>query len=189
MPHALCALRVPDCMQNKGLIIIFTGDGKGKTSAALGTALRAWGHRMYVSVVQFIKNDANTGEAMAAERLAPLLELVTAGRGFVTNGGRVPLADHQKAAEEALALARQRMRSGSWDVLILDEINNAVKLGLLDISAVLDFVKSKPEKLHLILTGRDAHPDLIAAADVVTEMRDVKHPYNNGTPARRGIDF
>jgi cob(I)alamin adenosyltransferase len=174
------------------LVIVFTGDGKGKTSAAMGVALRAVGHRMYVSVVQFIKSRSSStaGEARAAERLAPELEFVSLGRGFVSCcGDTTPLAEHKKTAAEAMQHARQRMFSGAWDVLILDEINTAAALGLVDIADVLTLVRSKPPKLHLILTGRDAHPDLITVADLVTEMRSVKHPYENGIPARKGIDF
>jgi cob(I)alamin adenosyltransferase len=145
---------------------------------------------MYVSIVQFIKSPTATGETLAAERLAPELEFVSLGRGFVKGQeDRVPLSDHRTAAEEALVHARQRMISGSWDILILDEINNAVHLGLLDIKDVLDLVRSKPRDLHVILTGRDAHPDLIAAADMVTEMRVIKHPYDCGVPAQKGIDY
>ncbi|HEX9019656.1 MAG TPA: cob(I)yrinic acid a,c-diamide adenosyltransferase [Nitrospirota bacterium] len=174
----------------KGLVIIFTGDGKGKSSAALGVALRALGHKMFVSLVQFIKSPSEAGEARAAERFAPQLEFLSQGKGFVTGPqNRLPLSRHREAAEKALALARQRALSGSWDLLILDEINNAVHLGLLDVKDVLDLVRNKPPKLHMILTGRDAHPDLIAAADLVTEMRVVKHPYDAGVPAQKGIDY
>jgi len=177
-------------MRQKGLVIVFTGEGKGKTSAALGIAIRACGHKMYVSMVQFIKSPSNTGEAAAAERLAPEFEFIPMGRGFVINSKTgVPLSEHERAAEDALLLACQRAQSGSWDVLILDEINNAVKLGLLKIKDVVELVRNKPEKLHLILTGRDAHPDIIALADMVTEMRCVKHPYDGGIPAQKGIDF
>jgi len=179
-----------DLMQNDGLVIVFTGDGKGKTSAALGVALRAVGHRMYVSVVQFLKGSMATGEARVAERLTPELEFVSLGRGFVNCcGSTTPLAEHRKAAEEALTHARQRMLSGAWDVLILDEINTAVTLGLVDIAEVLALVREKPAKLNLILTGRNVHPDLVALADMVTEMRSIKHPYDSGLPARKGIDF
>jgi cob(I)alamin adenosyltransferase len=175
---------------DKGLVIIFTGDGKGKSSAALGVALRASGHKMYVSVVQFIKGPSAVGEARALERLVPEVEFVSLGRGFVNCcGDNKPFEDHKQAAEEALAAARQRVRSGSWDVVVLDEINNAVDLGLVRLADVLDLVRSKPPKLHLVLTGRNAHPDLIAAADMVTEMRDVKHPFARGIGAQRGIDF
>jgi cob(I)alamin adenosyltransferase len=174
----------------KGLVIIFTGDGKGKTSAALGMALRASGHRMYVSLVQFIKSGSPTGESRAAERLAPEFEFVSLGRGFVNCcGSTLPLADHKMAAAEALAAARQRMQSGGWDLIILDEINTAVSLGLVEIGDVLDLIRSKPARLHVVLTGRDAHPDLIAIADMVTEMRSLKHPYERGIAARKGIDF
>ncbi len=174
----------------KGLVIVFTGNGKGKSSAALGITLRAFGHKMYVSFVQFIKSPSDTGEARAAERLAPEIEFVSMGKGFVNCCGDInPLDKHKKAAAEALAAARQRIHSASWDIVVLDEINNAVALGLVDIRDVLDLVRSKPPELHVILTGRDAHPDLITAADLVTEMRDIKHPYESGVPAQKGIDY
>jgi cob(I)alamin adenosyltransferase len=174
----------------KGLVIVFTGDGKGKSSAALGITLRAFGHKMYVSFVQFIKSGSDTGESRAVERLAPEVEFVSLGKGFVNCcGNTAPLDEHKKAAAEALTAARQRIHSASWDIVVLDEVNIAVKLGLVDIRDVLDLVRSKPPELHLILTGRDAHPDLIAAADLVTEMRDLKHPYNSGVPAQQGIDY
>ena len=174
----------------KGLVIVFTGDGKGKSSAALGITLRAFGHKMYVSFVQFIKSPSNAGEALAAERLAPEIEFVSLGRGFVNCcGDTTPLDQHKKAAAEALTAARQRIHAASWDIVVLDEINNAIKLGLIDIRDVLELVRSKPAQLHLILTGRDAHPDLIAVADMVTEMRDIKHPYDTGVSAQKGIDY
>jgi cob(I)alamin adenosyltransferase len=174
----------------RGLVIVFTGNGKGKTSAALGVALRSCGHEMYVSMVQFIKGATQSGEERAAERLKPQFELMVMGRGFVKHEAKaIPLSEHRKAAEEAFAVAAQRITSGFWDVVILDEINTAVSLGLLDISRVLELLARKPRKLHVILTGRNAHPDLIAAADLVTEMQDVKHPYESGTPAQEGIDF
>ncbi len=174
----------------KGLVIVFTGNGKGKSSAALGITLRAFGHDLYVSFVQFIKSPSATGEALAAERLAPQIEFVSLGKGFVNCcGSSRPLDEHKKAAADALATARRRILAGSWDIVVLDEINNAVHLGLVDIGDVLDLVRSKPPKVHMILTGRDAHPDLIAAADLVTEMRDLKHPYEAGVPAQKGIDY
>jgi cob(I)alamin adenosyltransferase len=174
----------------KGLVIVFTGDGKGKSSAALGITLRAYGHKMYVSFVQFIKSPSETGEARAAERLVPEIEFVSMGKGFVNCcGSTTPLNEHKKVADDALTAARQRIHSASWDIVVLDEINVAVKLGLIDIKDVLELVRSKPPELHLVLTGRDAHPDLIAAADMVTEMRDLKHPYAAGVPAQKGIDY
>lgn len=153
-------------------------------------AVRASGHNMYVSVVQFIKSPTAAGEARAAERLAPELDFISLGKGFISGApGSSNRSEHQQAAKEALKIARQRMLAGSWDLLVLDEINNAVHLGLLDLADVMELVKSKPAKLHLVLTGRNAHPDLIAAADLVTEMRAIKHPYDHGVPAQRGIDF
>lgn len=174
----------------KGLVIVFTGDGKGKSSAALGITLRAYGHKMNVSFVQFIKSPSDVGEARAAERLVPEIEFVSMGKGFVNCcGSTTPLNEHKKVADDAFRAARQRIHSASWDIVVLDEINIAVKLGLIDIKDVLELVRSKPPELHLILTGRDAHPDLIAAADLVTEMRDLKHPYAAGVPAQKGIDY
>jgi len=174
----------------RGMIIVFTGDGKGKTSAALGTALRASGHTMQVSMIQFVKSPTDSGEERAAERLKPGFELITTGRGFVNIPGHtVSLPDHKKAAEEAFALAQQRISSGYWDVVILDEINVAVDLGLIDPERLLEQLRSKPAKLHVILTGRNAHPDVMALADIVTEMRSVKHPFDKGIAAQKGIDF
>jgi cob(I)alamin adenosyltransferase len=177
-------------MSENGLVIVFTGDGKGKTSAALGVAMRAVGHRMYVSIVQFVKSPTDTGESRVSERLAPELEFVTMGRGFVNCcGSTKSLDEHQTAAGEALQIARSRMLSGAWDVLILDEINTAVALGLVDIADVIAMVRNKPQKLNLILTGRSARPELVAIADMVTEMRSIKHPFDSGLHARKGIDY
>jgi cob(I)alamin adenosyltransferase len=174
----------------RGLVIVFTGAGKGKSSAAMGIMLRAFGHNMYVSFVQFIKSPSPTGEALAADRLAPEVEFVSLGKGFVHGrGNAIPLDEHKKAAAHALATARQRILAGSWDIVVLDEINNAVQLGLIDIREVLELVRNKPPKLHLVMTGRDAHPDLISVADLVTEMRNLKHPYETGVPAQKGIDY
>ncbi len=177
-------------MSDRGLVIVFTGDGKGKTSAALGIALRAAGHNMYVSIVQFVKSQSSIGEVRAAERLMPEIEIVSLGKGFVNCcGDQMPLDEHRRAAREALRLARQRMFSGSWDILILDEINTAASLGLIDIHETISLIQEKPRKLHLLLTGRNAHPDVIAAADLVTEMRNIKHPFDRGISARQGIDY
>ena len=173
-----------------GQIIVFTGDGKGKTSAALGVALRACGRKMQVSMVQFIKSSSSTGEELMADRLKPEFELITIGRGFVNlPGDKLRFDDHVKEAQIAFDIARQRITSGFWDLVILDEINNAVELGLIDISHIIDLLKIKPRKLHVILTGRNAHPDLVAIADMVSEMRSIKHPFDQGRPAQAGIDF
>ncbi len=177
-------------MDNEGLIVVFTGDGKGKTSAALGIALRASGHGMHVSLVQFVKGSSATGESLAAARLAPEFEMVSLGKGFVNCcGSTTPMDEHRQAAVTALGAARERMLSGQWNILILDEINTAVALGLLDVRDVLALIRDKPPRLHVVLTGREAHPDLLSIADMATEMRCLKHPYDSGRPATKGIDF
>lgn len=174
----------------RGLIIIFTGNGKGKTTAALGTALRAIGFNFKVLMIQFVKGKYPYGERTSAKRLAPNFEIVIKGRGYYKlPGDKIPEEEHKKAAQEGLALARERMHSGDYHLIILDEINIAVHTGLLQVEEVLEFLEEKPPSLHLILTGRDAHPKLIAKADMVTEMKEIKHPFKVGILAQKGIDF
>ena len=168
-----------------GRVLVFTGDGKGKTTAALGLALRAHGHGLRVSIIQFIKSRTDVGEVMAVEALGPGIELLPMGAGFVRQEGGTP-ADRARAAE-ALELARARM--SECDVLVLDEINAAVKLKLVALDDVLALIRGKPDELHVILTGRDAHPSVIDAADTVTDMTSVKHAHDAGVTAQRGIDF
>ena len=173
-----------------GLVIVHTGDGKGKTTAALGTALRACGYGLRVVMIQFIKGPWKTGEQISAGRLAPEFELIKAGRGFYKiMGDRIPEEVHRKAADEGFRLAEERILAGAHDLVILDEINNAVHDGLLTIEQVLSLVDRKPPHVHLILTGRNAHERLIERAHLVTEMREVKHPYRQGILAQKGIDF
>jgi cob(I)alamin adenosyltransferase len=145
---------------------------------------------MSVSVIQFIKGTKPTGEAKASKRLAPELEFISLGSGFVNClGDMKPLSEHKRSAAEALALARQRILSGSWDIIVLDEINTAVALGLIDVKDVLDLLAKKLSTMHLILTGRNASPEVIEAADLVKEMRNIKHPYDRGIRAQKGIDY
>jgi len=179
-----------------GLVIVHTGDGKGKTTAALGLAMRAWGDGLSVLILQFIKGGWKYGELRAIEALGEAsaagaggrIEVHRLGRGF-THKGDVSEAEHAKAAQEALAAAREAMTSGQWDLVILDEINYAVKFGLLAVSDVLALLDLRPETLHVVLTGRDAAPEIIARADLVTEMHLVKHPYEKGIKAQKGIEF
>jgi len=176
--------------ETKGLIIIFTGDVKGKTTAALGTALRAVGFNFNVLMIQFVKGKYPYGEHTSAKRLAPNFEIIIKGRGYYKlPGDKTPEKEHKRAAQEGLSLARERMRSGDYHLIILDEINNAIHTGLLPVEEVLDLLKEKPPSLHLILTGRNAHPELIAKADLVTEMKEIKHPFRGGILAQKGIDF
>ncbi len=170
----------------KGLLMVFTGDGKGKTTAALGTALRAWGHGMRVCVIQFIKA-RETGEIRAARRLDGF-EIIPMGRGFVGNRGR-PGKEHVEAARKALEKVREKMASGQYQLIILDEVNNALSLGLVRSKELMDLLRERPDDLHMILTGRGAPPEILEMADLVTEMRDVKHPYQEGIGAQEGIDY
>jgi cob(I)alamin adenosyltransferase len=177
-------------MPEKGLIIVYTGKGKGKTTAALGIVLRAVGHGYKVGMIQFIKGEWYYGELTSSKRLEPEFELIAAGRGFV---GIIdddhPIEDHQKAAKDAIEVAKQKIASGNYDIMILDEINYAAKLNLISQQDILDIIAAKPEKTSLVLTGNFVPEAIIAAADLVTEMREIKHPYQRGIKAKKGIDF
>src|SRR5919199_5180337 len=177
-------------MPGKGLVIVYTGNGKGKTTAALGIVLRAVGHGLKVGMIQFIKGEWYYGELTSSKRLEPEFEMIAAGKGFV---GIIdddhPIEIHQKAAQEAVALVKEKLASGAYDVMILDEINYAMKLNLITVQNVLDIIKIKPDKTTLILTGNYVAAEVIAAADLVTEMKEVKHPYNLGIKAKKGIDY
>lgn len=173
------------------MLYIFTGNGKGKTTAALGQALRAVGEGKRVLMVQFIKGPWKSGEDFLASALEPRFRLVKMGKGFVgILGDKLPREEHEKAAREALAYAKKEIESGNWDILILDEINNALHLNLIPKEEVIAFVDWAPDKMeHLILTGRDAPAELTDRADLVTEMRDIKHPYQKGIKGKRGLEY
>ncbi|MCM8795016.1 MAG: cob(I)yrinic acid a,c-diamide adenosyltransferase [Candidatus Omnitrophica bacterium] len=179
----------------KGLTIVYTGDGKGKTSAALGAAMRALGHGWRVLMIQFFKGDWPVvyGELELAKKLYPQFEVLQLGKGFVKiMGDKKPFEEHVAAADAALKLTRGRMLSGDYDLIILDEVNYALgymDFKLIDLQDVLALIKEKPAHVHLILTGRNAPPEVIEAADLVTEMREVKHPMKRGIPAQQGVDF
>ena len=173
----------------RGLILINTGPGKGKTTAALGTALRAVGGGMRVLVLQFIKGSWHYGELDAAETLGPNLVLKQMGRGFVKIGGAEPDPEDVRMVEAAWVEAREAIYSGEWDMVVLDEINYAISYKMLDAAMVAEALKAKPEMVHVILTGRNAHPLLVELADTVTEMREVKHAYQKGILAQRGIEY
>lgn len=181
--------------KRRGLIIVYTGEGKGKTSAALGAVLRALGHGWRVLVIQFFKGDWPIvyGELEMAKRLTPQLEVLQLGRGFVKiMGDRKPFEEHVQAAKAALELTRERIFSGQYDLVVLDEVNYALgymDFKLIELEDVLEILKTKPPELHLILTGRNAHPQVIELADLATEMREIKHPMKKGVPAQQGIDY
>ena len=177
-------------MLERGLVIVYTGKGKGKTTAALGIVLRAVGHGYKVGMIQFIKGEWYYGELTSSKRLEPEFEMIAAGRGFVgIIDDNHPIEDHQKAAKEAIQLAKQKITSGIYDIMILDEVNYAAKLNLISQQDILDVIAAKPEKTTLVLTGNHVPDSVIAAADLVTEMREIKHPYQNGIKAKKGIDF
>ncbi len=168
----------------RGLIIMHTGDGKGKTTAALGLAIRAWGAGLKVLILQFIKGGRRSGELAALDALG--IEVRQMGRGFTNTGD---LNAHKAAAKAAFESARKEILSGAWDLIILDEINCAAKIGLLSAAEVLELITIRPPQMHLVFTGRDALPELIDAADLVTEMKLIKHPFQSGVAAQAGIEF
>ena len=173
-----------------GLVVVITGNGKGKTSSAMGMALRAVGHGMHVCIIQFMKGDLYSGEMDGIKRLAPDVELHLTGKGFCgIMGNPYPYKEHRANAQDAIKLAKDKMLSGKFDILILDEINNALKLKLVDLPQVIDLIDSKPRLMHLILTGRDAHPDVIERAHTVSEVREIKHAYRQKIEPQKGIDY
>ncbi|MFM7795547.1 MAG: cob(I)yrinic acid a,c-diamide adenosyltransferase [Candidatus Nitrosotenuis sp.] len=175
---------------DEGLVIVYTGNGKGKTTAALGMALRAIGYDHKICMIQFIKGSWHYGEMTSSKRLEPEFELTAVGKGFVGILDDITPKDvHQKIAREAIEIARQKILSDNYDIVILDEINYAVNLGLVDVSDVLDLVKIRSKKLSLVLTGNHVKQQLVDVADLVTEMREIKHPFQKGIRAKRGIDF
>lgn len=175
--------------ERKGLLIVFTGNGKGKTSAAMGTALRAVGQGFKVLMIQFIKGSWHYGELDAARMLGDAFEIRQMGRGFVKVGTEKPDPEDVRLAQEAWKAAVEAIQSGKYDMLILDEINYAVHYGMLSIDRVLADLAARPEGLHVICTGRNAHPALVEAADMVNEIKEIKHPYQKGILAQRGIEY
>ncbi len=175
--------------QRCGLLLINTGSGKGKTTAALGVALRAAGNGMRVLVLQFIKGSWDYGELHVADKFGGDLVILQKGRGFVKVGGAETDPEDLRLVQEAWAESVRAMHSGEWDLIVLDEINYAISYGMLDPYALATALADRPKMLHIILTGRSAHPALIELADTVTEMREVKHAYTKGILAQRGIEF
>jgi cob(I)alamin adenosyltransferase len=172
--------------KRKALTIVYTGNGKGKTTAALGVLLRAWGRDMKVVMLSFIKSEtSNFGEERAARKLG--IEMVPLGGGFTWLSK--DLEKDRALARKCWALCRAKIESRAYDIVVLDEITYPINYGWLDLGEVLDVLRSRPEDLHVILTGRDAPQALIDYADLVTEMTEVKHPFQAGIKAQPGIDF
>jgi len=172
----------------KPRVLLFTGSGKGKTTAAVGMAIRASGHGMKVSIVQFIKSDSKTGE-VAAVRHLPGVELIQTGLGFVLPGDGPAFFQHCEAAHRGLQLAEEVIRSGLIDLVILDEICNAVALKLLSEEGVIEVLRQAGPRQIIVLTGRDAPDSFVALADTVTVMEAHKHALASGRPAQKGVEY
>ena len=173
----------------RGLILINTGPGKGKTTAAMGTALRAVGNGMRVLVLQFLKGSWHYGELDAVQAFGDRFVLKQMGRGFVKVGGAETDPEDVRLVEQAWEEARTAINSGEWDMVVLDEINYAISYKMLDAETVAEALRNRPEMVHVILTGRNAHPLLVELADTVTEMREIKHAYQKGILAQLGIEY
>jgi len=179
-----------DKREKTGLTIVYTGNGKGKTTAALGICVRAAGYDLKVAIVQFIKGSWHYGELDGIKKFLPNVELYQGGKGCVgILNDKLPREEHIKAAVATLKMAEELMLSGKYNILILDELNVAVSLELIGIRDVMDLLDKKPEEMDIIITGRNAHEDLIERADLVTEMKEIKHPYQKDVLARKGIDY
>jgi len=171
----------------KGLVQVYTGNGKGKTSAAFGAALRAIGRDFKVYIIQFIKGGFDYGELYSVKHL-PNLKLAAFGRGrFITEPQ--PPQEDVKLAHDAFELAQKVVNSGEYDIVVLDEINVALDLKMISIDDVIRLIQNKPNHVELILTGRNAPTQIVEAADLVTEMKEIKHPYAQGIPQRKGIEY
>jgi cob(I)alamin adenosyltransferase len=178
--------------QTRGLVIVNTGDGKGKTTASLGLAVRAAGNGFRVLIIQFIKGRWKTGESQSLLKLAPNIQIVRMGMGFTIErlrDPRIPMEEHEEAATRAFERAREVVLADEYDMIVLDEILGSIKANLIGLDDVLGLIRHKPERLHLVLTGRGAPPELVDAADLVTEMKMIKHPFQQGIKAQRGIEF
>ncbi len=175
VPHFGVNMKVRhiDTKEKTGLVLVFTANGKGKTTAALGTVLRASGYNMKICIIQFIKGDIYSGEIDGIKKLGQDIELHVMGKGFYINEDNPSIYnEHREKAQEAISLAREKLLSGKFDILVLDEVNNAVNLKLVDISQVIELIDIKPPLMHMILTGREAHTDIIKRANIVTEMKE-----------------
>ena len=175
----------------EGLTIMYTGDGKGKTTAAIGLAVRAAGHGLKVGMFQFIKSNNRTyGEQLSLEKLG--IEIVQMGIGFTWT--KTP-EEHREALKNAWSLVKEKVVSDQYDLIVLDELNNALAIkefpieDVLSLSEVIELIKTKPEKLHLVITGRSAKPELIELSDLVSEIKPIKHYYDEGIPAVLGIEY
>jgi cob(I)alamin adenosyltransferase len=174
----------------RGLVVVITGNGKGKTTSAMGMVLRACGHGLRSCIIQFMKGDLYSGEWDGVKRLGELVELHATGKGFCgIRGNPYSREEHRANAQAAIALAREKILSGRYELVVLDEINNALKHHLVDLEQLLALLDARPEPLHLVLTGRNAAPELIERADTVSEVQEIKHAYRRQIEPQPGIDY
>jgi cob(I)alamin adenosyltransferase len=174
--------------KRRGLLINITGDGKGKTTGALGTSLRALGWGWKVSVLQFVKNAGKTGEKQFADNSELPFEIIPLGAGFSWRKDADECKD-KECAEAAWNLAKEYIAEAEVDLLVLDELNIALKKGWLNAAEIIDGLKQKPAWMHIIATGRGALPEIVKAFDLVSEIKEIKHPYKQGIKAQKGIEF
>lgn len=173
----------------RGLILVHTGNGKGKTTAALGLAFRAMGYDMKVLMIQFLKGAWKPGEYRAAKTFEPNLQIMPMGQGFLWVDAENQADRNQALVRKAWDYGRQQLLEGSWDMIIFDELNYVLSYGLIPVEEVVEALRAKPPLLHVVLTGRNAKEEIISLADTVTEMRPLKHAYEKGTAAQKGIEF
>jgi cob(I)alamin adenosyltransferase len=178
----------PEC---KGLILINTGSGKGKTTAAIGCALRSAGHKQKVLILQYIKGTMKTGELKSIEQLKPYIEIFQLGKGFIKYKEGKPFIteDDKKDAKQAYEFSIKKLKNGTYDLIILDEIINLLNFGLISSDEVKKIIYCRPEGSSVILTGSNAPIELIELADTVTEMKEIKHAFQKGINAKKGIEF
>jgi len=172
-----------------GLIIVFTGNGKGKTTAAMGQALRAVGQGMKVLMLQFIKGTWDYGELVSIKKLNANFVIRPLGKGFIRSKSKLNDKEAIENIKQSWEQAEKEILSDTYDMVILDEINYVIDFGLLPVEKILSLLEKRPERLHIVLTGRNAHEKVIETADLVTEMKEIKHQYSKGIKAQKGIEF
>lgn len=174
----------------QGLVVVITGNGKGKTTSAMGMVLRASGHGLRSCIIQFMKGDLYSGEWDGVKLLGGLVELHATGMGFCgLQGNPYSRAEHRESAQAAVELVREKMATGGFDIVVLDEINNALQLKLVELEQVLQMIAARPAQMHLVLTGRNAAAEVIEQADTVSEVCEIKHAYRKEIEPQPGIDY
>jgi len=175
--------------ERRGLVLVHTGNGKGKTTAALGLAFRAMGYGMKVLMIQFLKGGWKPGEYRAAQAFEPNFRIMPMGQGFLWIDAENQADKNQLLVRKAWDYGREQVLTGGWDMVIFDEINYVIGYGLIPVPEVVKLLNNKPPLLHIVLTGRNAKEEIIELADTVTEMRPIKHAYERGVAAQKGIEF